>query len=505
MTVSLEPVRTTGPRDRLITAAPTLFALALVLTVYADSGSALEALPRPLAVAAIGALAVQLVASIGLRSVRSGSLAALMVLGVVVSPLWGITAAVVAVAVILFGRWRQFPTTGVVSFAGTVAAIAFTIALARVVVSPAFDLADLRRVGPVVGGEPVLADPPDIFLIMLDGYPRSDTLAGWGYQNAWFTQAMTERGFSVAGASHSNYPLTALALSTMFHMRHVDEIDALTNVPAQPQDQKRAIRTSLTDTPALRRLGELGYETITAGRPGDYITLNTNHLIDAGWLNEFEHQVLSRTSISGMTVPLILDARRGEILETLRAAPTVAEDAAPTFMFAHVVSPHLPFLFDDDGGQPVISCVACTFATHIDHSGMSSDEFLSAYADQVDYLNHLVLEAVDGIVERSPKAIVVVFSDHGSRANRTPDADWYATLFASRTPGHSNVFPDDARPIEIFPRLFEEYFGDEIPIPEDVDFLAPDGVQMPLEIVPRTATPPPGSWVPDTSPVAPRN
>ena len=278
--------------------------------------------------------------------------------------------------------------------------------------------------------------------------------------------------------------MTALVLPTTFNMRHAAEIEELQDVPEQVLAQRRALRTSLEDPPALKRLGELGYVTVSAGRPADYITLNANRYPDEGWLNEFEHQVLARTTLSAVTVPLILDARRGEVLATLEAAEAVAADPAATFMFAHVVNPHLPFLFDRNGEQPAMECQACTFATHIDHSGMPRAEFLAAYADQVHFLNGRVLDTIDSILAKSPDAAVVVFSDHGSRASREPDADWFATFFASRTPGHADLFPDDARPIEIFPRLFRAYFGDDVPIPHDEDFVAPEGVQMPLHIVP---------------------
>jgi hypothetical protein len=326
---------------------------------------------------------------------------------------------------------------------------------------------------------------PDIFLILLDGYPRTDTLTSWGYDNSWFTEALAKRGFDVATASHTNYPSTALVLATTFHMRHLDEIEVLANVRERLDVQRRALRTALEQTPALDRLSELGYLTVSAGRPADYITLNTDRYRDAGWLNEFEHQVLARTALSGMIGPLILDARRGEVIDTIEAMPDVARDPAATFMFAHVVNPHLPFLFDRDGDPPAIECAPCTFATHIDHSGMTSTDFLRAYADQVHHLNGLVLEAIDGVLEHAPDAAVIIFSDHGSRAERVPDDDWYATFFAARTPGHDNVFPDDARPIAIFPLLLGAYFGDDFPIPADRDFLVPRAIEMPLDIAPR--------------------
>jgi hypothetical protein len=384
-----------------------------------------------------------------------------------------------------YSRWRRFSARSLADGVGVVVAILFVVATGRALASPGFALSDLTRTGLVVSETQGAQTPPDIFMVMLDGYPRSDILASWGYDNAWFTAALEERAFGVAAESHTNYPSTALVLATTFHMRHADEIEAFDGIPSQAAEQRRALRTALTDTPALRRLGELGYQTVAAGRPADYITLNTNRYLDDGWLNEFEHQILARSALSAIAVPAILSAKRGEVIATIEALPQVADDSAATFMFAHVVNPHLPFLFDRNGQVPQISCAACTFATHIDHSGLSRDAFHRAYVEQVHHLNGRIIGAIDQVIERSPDAVIILFSDHGSRAEREPDAEWYATLFAARTPGRTGVFPDDVRPIEIFPRLFGAYFGDEVPIPVDKDYLTPRTVQMPLEIIPR--------------------
>ncbi|MGH2444893.1 MAG: hypothetical protein ACRDGD_02455 [Candidatus Limnocylindria bacterium] len=470
---------------KMVLLAPVLFALGFVLTVYADSGRALESLPRPLVIAAAGALLIQGVATLLLRNGLAGAAVALVALVGVAVPLLGITLGLICLAAAAFARWRGFsavlPATGL----GMVVAMTFVIAAGRVIVSPAFAIGDLFRGGPEMAEVSVTDEHPDIFLLMLDGYPRSDMLAGWGYDNSWFTDALAERGFDVASASHTNYASTALVLPTMFQMRHAAEIEAFRDVPEDVIAQRRAIRASLEQPPALLRLAELGYETISAGRPADYITLNTRVSVDSGWLNEFEHQVLARTALSAATVPMVLDARRGEILDTLSATRAAAEDPSTTFVFAHVMNPHLPLLFDRDGDPPMTSCLACTFATHIDNSGMTADEFHAAYVDQVHHLNGLVLETIDGILADSPDAAMIVFSDHGSRAERHPDEEWFATFFAARTPGHPRLYPDDARPIEIFPRLFGAYFGDDFPIPVDEDYLSPQGVQMPLDVTRR--------------------
>jgi hypothetical protein len=452
-------------KPTLMLIAPGLFALAFVLTVFADSGSALESLPRPLVVAAFGAVLIQAILSLAFRSLIHGAVVTMLLLTFVASPLLAITCALVGAVVIAFSRWRRFATHPFVSMAGLVVGLVFVIALVRVVTSPAFSLTDLVRGLPEGSVAAASGAQPDIFLIMLDGYPRSDVLAEWGYDNTWFTAALEARGFDVAARSHTNYTSTDLVLPTTFHMKHIDEIPSLSTMPADRAARQRAVRTALDNSPALDRLSDLGYSTLSAGHPADYITLASTRHLDTGRLTDFEHQILNRTRLADLTLDLVLDARRGRIFDTLGATRMVAADPTPTFMFAHVMSPHTPILFDRHGRLPP----EVSFSIYADDSGLSLADFRDAYAQQVHYLNGLVIEAIDGITTNAPGAVVVVFSDHGSRSNRSVDADWHSTFFAARTPGQRATFPDDARPIEIFPRLLGRYFGDAIPIPINRD------------------------------------
>ena len=70
---------------------------------------------------------------------------------------------------------------------------------------------------------------PDIYYIVLDGYPRSDSLAHYfDFDNSSFPQALRERGFYIADASHSNYTMTFLSIASSLNMRYVTrEIVAL--------------------------------------------------------------------------------------------------------------------------------------------------------------------------------------------------------------------------------------------------------------------------------------
>ena len=64
---------------------------------------------------------------------------------------------------------------------------------------------------------------PDIYVILLDTYARSDVLLdSFGYDNQPFVQALTELGFVVPRCSMSNYAYTAFSMASMFNMNYLD-------------------------------------------------------------------------------------------------------------------------------------------------------------------------------------------------------------------------------------------------------------------------------------------
>jgi hypothetical protein len=63
---------------------------------------------------------------------------------------------------------------------------------------------------------------PDIYYIILDGYPSSRILRedyGINYQN--FLEELTKRGFYIAGCSRSNYPNTAYSIASSLNMGYI--------------------------------------------------------------------------------------------------------------------------------------------------------------------------------------------------------------------------------------------------------------------------------------------
>jgi hypothetical protein len=313
---------------------------------------------------------------------------------------------------------------------------------------------------------------PDIYLILLDGYPRADTLARlFDFDNSPFLDALRTRGFDVAANSTSNYMYTELTLASLFHMRYVDEIPERVDV-AIPFGV--SLRSTINNNPVWTELRSRGYAIATALSPWENVALRSADVVCGDAPNEYE-LFLARTTLAGRVLltanpDFEADSHRAGIQDAFTCLNEMSQPTIkPKLVFAHVGSPHLPIVFGAAGQA----------ASHDLFGSTASDsiappmDFVKGYVDQVRYLNTRVLAALDTLVRRGDHPVVIVMSDHGSELR----LDWgnalnsdirerFGTLFAARTPGHPNLFSCDVTPVEIFPTVMNTYLGDHKAFPE---------------------------------------
>ena len=125
-----------------------------------------------------------------------------------------------------------------------------------------------------------------------------------------------------------------------------------------------------------------------------------------------------------------MDMWRGHIAGDLAA---LRETRDPQ-VFAHLMAPHVPLLYRDDGSPAKHPCWPCNFMTQVE----STDPALGG---TLKWLHTHLIEAIDSLLERWPDATIVLFSDHGHRFTDLDDR--YQAFLAARTPGHPEFFADD--------------------------------------------------------------
>jgi len=494
---------------------PIGFAAAYVLNAYVATSISPYAMLRGLFVAiAIAAVALG-VASLGFRNVRVGAIVAtafvsFMVFGrelvqVVVNavdllPMWqmlplGVAiAAVIGLALRLAMRSLRRPD-GAARWTRSLNALALILLLVITVTgvahgTPVDTIADLAQ-GVPLEDAPDRSDQaregPDIYLILLDGHARQDVLADrYGYDDGPFLDALADRGFEIAGASHSNYLFTQLTLTSMFQMALLDDVPELEPVIAGTAGNATA-RHVLNQNPTFAFLRSHGYTTVSFSTPYEYVTVRqADVFIDGPQLTEFEWQLVASTFapdvIERFAPTFFPDAQRARIHGAFDNVVAVARDRnlGPRFVFAHVLAPHTPLVFGPHGEPLDVPVLRRTEDTP-SGLGLSEAEFIERSAGQTAYVDDRAIEAIDAILAASPQPpVIIVLSDHGPRSRPIDPAtatkevlrERFGTLFAAYTPGLRGVFPPDTTPAEVFVDLLNAYFDAQLPQPASGTFVS---------------------------------
>jgi hypothetical protein len=329
--------------------------------------------------------------------------------------------------------------------------------------------------------DPVLAtsggSTPNIYMILLDGYPNLATAAtAFGIDNEPFARSLEELGFDVYRDSRSNYMQTWTTLASMFWMRYVSEIPGLDHPPSGDAAQTRAVNRAINDGPALAMLRARGYRIITS--PSSLASTRlylADQVLDDGYLTDLEGNLLRFSAVrivaDGFLRRIAGDQARGSIEQAFTHISRVLDerDERPIFFFDHVLSPHPPFVHHADGTpQDIPACYpkVCGLGSPLALENASSwAEFAGRLREQLTFLNARTLVGVRAIIARDPDAVIIVFSDHGTRSDLANRPEWFSSLLAARTPQHPNLFSGDApSPVNYLAELFNAYFRTNLPV-----------------------------------------
>ena len=363
-----------------------LIPAAYVIGAYGATYAPLWWLTRPLAISVLGAMVLLLVARVLARAWTVAGFVA----GLVLWLISGFAVAMLLLAWIVVARrvsprLRRWPlpsasslTTGLNLFASVWLAIAVSTAV-LVVARP------VVAMQPAINLDPnATASRPDIYLILLDGHARVDTLASFGFDDEPFLQALEARGFDVYRDARGSYRLTGEVLASLVNGRQLSELPI--NPPGLIVDQYGYLMDMIHDAPLLDELRGLGYQIVTSAPPYGLVALDTADVyLDDGEPNDFELSLLGNTALAGIlnivAPKLPHEWQASRIQANLADLRSVAsrEDEQPVFMLAHVTSPHPPYVFDANGSiLPPLPCYPASCARQRDSNRPDSRAVRSA-------------------------------------------------------------------------------------------------------------------------------
>jgi hypothetical protein len=260
--------------------------------------------------------------------------------------------------------------------------------------------------------------PPDVYYILLDAYARSDVMRVlFDFDNTPFLDRLESKGFYVARRSTANYCQTPLCLSSSLNSTYLD--DMVRGFEGDQTELSGFIgRSRIVET--LRPLGYKFVTFATGFEPTDHPEADV-YLSRSREPSAFHRLLLDATPLG----PLFVAAGGGDpftkarerIEFTLDHLPDVAGDPAPTFTFAHVLCPHPPFLFGEEG-EDVSHRDDPYFLTDGEKTlGTARDPevYRRGYRAQAVFVTRRIEQVIDRILAESPEPpIIILQSDHGS-------------------------------------------------------------------------------------------
>lgn len=322
---------------------------------------------------------------------------------------------------------------------------------------------------------------PNIYYIILDSYPNSATLKNLNFDNFDFYNKMKKEGFITYHNAYSNYPRTLLSISSSLNFNYVHKLKLRTR---NKEELDYLLQNNLVNK--YLRLKGYNYYLFDAG----YGTKNTYNK------NEFEVKsiedknpfivapntpdndllyVFLNNSILSYCLNNLkyfsYEINSRKIKNQFKLLPEISKIKGKKIVFAHIISPHPPYLFNENGKfKPIYT---------------DADEWIKKpYLSQLIYINKCVKKVVKSIreIERDNNYVIIIQGDHGSRFfksnnNYSFSENWSRENFGillsikEHTSNKKiliiNKKNQRPTPVNLFRGMFNKYFNDSLQLKEN--------------------------------------
>ena len=317
---------------------------------------------------------------------------------------------------------------------------------------------------------------PDIYYLIFDRYAGLSTLRRvYHFDNRPFLRALQERGFYVAYRSQANYLKTGHSLASSLNLNYLDEL------PDQGPDWK-PIYQKLQKHKVGQFLKKQGYQWIHCGswwgptRKNAYADFNINKISFSEFLGVLYettvlHPIATQWKLGISFLPDLRKEHWHRIRYKFDQLEKIATWASPKFVFAHMITPHVPYIFEEDGRY--VSSEENRYKTREKN-----------YVQQLKYINKRILQCIDEIQKKSKTPpIIILQSDEGplplryernekqfqwKEASPLELQEKFGILNAYAFPQLKNpaLYPEIS-PVNSFRFLFNHYFQAQYPLLED--------------------------------------
>jgi hypothetical protein len=320
----------------------------------------------------------------------------------------------------------------------------------------------------------------DIYVIMLDEYANAATLrAVLGFDNSAFVDSLRALGFRVPRAVRSNYTQTSLSLAAFLNAAHVYRIEQ--ELP--PGSTDAVLINHLVEYNRVARYARArGYRFVFFPSSWWYATrwspiadsvveVDTSFSIGREMSRtEFRTALWHNSMVAWFHRE---EEGAGKIVRgTLEGLGRLPADRRPVFAFAHVLSPHVPYVFDS----------TCREREHV------WKRHPAGYTAQLQCVNRLVLAMVTRLLAESEvQPVIILQGDHGTafleyssagnptRVHPTAAGERFGAFGAYLLPGGgAAALGDTVTVVNVLGHVLRTYLGADLPLEADDQYLSVD-------------------------------
>jgi hypothetical protein len=326
---------------------------------------------------------------------------------------------------------------------------------------------------------------PDIYYLVFDRYANETILKEhFNFDNSEFINHLKEKGFYVASKACANYPRTFESLASSLNMEY---LGYLTEQLGEDFSSRAPVYEMLQDYKVWRFLKKRGYQFIHFGdwypatKKNKFADININYSINVG--SEFNTVFLRTTLYYPIARKISLDTPERETtrkrhLYKFEKLAEIPEIDGPKFIFAHMLIPHSPYVFDKDGNP-------------IKEEQEKQKSSIENYTNQLIFTNKKIEELINELLTKSTKPpIIIIQSDEGpftpEWSKSSGPEDW-RELTNEALKVHIRIInayylPDVPKdvlypsmsPVNSFRTIFNLYFGTKFELLPDKNYIFQD-------------------------------
>lgn len=275
-------------------------------------------------------------------------------------------------------------------------------------------------------------EKPNVYYLLFDRYANAETLKNtYQYDNQPFLNNLKQQGLTVREEAYANYPFTTQSVSSTLSVDYHDELGKQFKNDAKDFQTAFPYRKFLDNSPVTQAFQASGYQYNQVSSWWDFTRINPSADTNPSksfrlrilgknyWLTDLQRDIVNKSILSplllkGLTignatiVQYQLDRNPAQNFHSqINAVEAIAansnKQSTPQFTFAHILSPHDPYVFDADGNTPNYDG---------NRTDNGADEYVK-YTNQLTYVNSQLTELIATIRSSDPSAVIVLQTDEG--------------------------------------------------------------------------------------------